>query len=58
MAGAAIYCAGCEMHGKLPLPRDPGYSAAVEDFVERHRLCQVARIPSDPSFREPDRGIS
>jgi hypothetical protein len=42
MAGSSIACGACSTEGRLPLPRDLGYSAAVEAFAEGHRLCSAA----------------
>jgi hypothetical protein len=43
MAGCSIVCLACQSEeGRLPLPRDPKYSSAVDEYLERHRLCAAA----------------
>lgn len=39
VAGCSLACAACGAEGRAPLPRDAGYSAAVEAWAAEHRLC-------------------
>jgi len=48
MAGSSITCLACGHEDRLPLPRDPKYSSAVDEYLERHRLCQAAGQGAKP----------
>jgi len=37
VAGSSLHCAGCGATGQAPLPKQPGYSAAVETFLQEHK---------------------
>ena len=37
VAGSSLHCAGCGTTGQAPLPKEPGYSAAVEFFLQEHK---------------------
>ena len=37
VAGSSLHCAGCGTTGHAPLPKEPGYSAAVETFLQEHK---------------------
>ncbi len=39
MAGSGLHCSHCDATGTAPLPRAPGYGAAVEAFLAQHRAC-------------------
>ena len=39
IAGSSLHCADCGAEGKAPLPREAGYSQAVESFLLQHRGC-------------------
>jgi len=42
IAGASAHCGTCGAEGRLPLPRDPRYSAAVTAFLESHKHSEAA----------------
>ncbi len=42
VAGSCLHCARCATEGRAPSPRDRGYDAAVEAFLEAHKRCREA----------------
>jgi hypothetical protein len=43
VAGCSLHCAGCGTEGRAPLPRAPGYAAAVQAFLEAHKSLPEGR---------------
>lgn len=40
VAGCGLHCSGCGAEARAPmLPRAPGYSGAVEAWLQQHRHC-------------------
>ena len=37
VAGSSLACGGCGSRAQAPLPREAGYSAAVETFLREHK---------------------
>lgn len=58
MAGCSIVCTACGHEGRLPFPKDASYSAVVDEYLERHRLCASAGTASDPRVNGPERGAA
>ncbi len=42
IAGSVAHCGFCNAEGRLPLPRDPRYSAAVTAWLENHKHPEAA----------------
>ncbi len=43
VAGSSLYCLRCNAAGRAPLPKESGYTEAVEAFLLEHKGCDAER---------------